>query len=132
GPGRHMHRSPARGSEAMRGRKFYALLMGSLFCALTARCQPANDEVAQARTMVNAGKWADAESLLRQAVHRNPSSADAHFLLGYVLFREQEPKESLAEFTAGAQVRRPDADDFRVIASDYVLLADYADAEKWF
>lgn len=116
----------------MKGRLAYALLMSALVCVLSALGQPPIEEVAQARALVDAGKLADAESLLRQAVHRDPKSADVHFLLGYVLFREQKPKESLAEFTAGAQVRRPDADDFRVIASDYVLLADYADAEKWF
>jgi len=116
----------------MKARMTHAFLVGALFCVPPAFCQSANDEVAQARTLVKANKLLDAESLLRQTVQRDAKSADAHFLLGYVLFREQKPKESLAEFTAGAQVRRPDADDFRVIASDYVLLADYADAEKWF
>jgi tetratricopeptide (TPR) repeat protein len=110
----------------------WALLLVALVCAQAGWGQAANDEAAQARALVDAGKVAEAESLLRQAVQRDPKSADAHFLLGYVLFRELKAKESLAEFTAGAQVRRPDADDFRVIASDYVLLADYADAEKWF
>jgi len=48
------------------------------------------------------------------------------------LFREQKAAESLAEFTAGARVRRPKADELKTVASDYVLLRDFADADKWF
>ena len=49
-----------------------------------------------------------------------------------MLFREQRAKDSLAQFTAGAKYQRPKADDFMTIASDYVLLGDYVDADKWF
>jgi tetratricopeptide (TPR) repeat protein len=49
-----------------------------------------------------------------------------------VLFRLQDPKASLAAFTAGAKYRRPDPADLKIVASDYVLLKDFADAEKWF
>jgi tetratricopeptide (TPR) repeat protein len=48
------------------------------------------------------------------------------------LFREQRAKDSLAEFTEGAKFKRPGADDLKIVASDYVLLGDYSDAEKWF
>lgn len=90
------------------------------------------DPLTVARSLLQAGKTAESEKLLRDYISVHPSSADAHFLLGYARFREQKPRESLAEFTAGAQFRRPGADDFRVIASDYVLLGDFSDAEKWF
>jgi Flp pilus assembly protein TadD len=40
--------------------------------------------------------------------------------------------DSLAEFTAGARSRRPRADELKAVASDYVLLRDFADADKWF
>ncbi len=40
--------------------------------------------------------------------------------------------DSLAEFTAGAHTRRPRADELKAVASDYVLLGDFADADKWF
>ncbi len=53
-------------------------------------------------------------------------------LLLPALFREQKAAESLAEFTAGAKFRRPRADEFKVVAADYVMLSDYADADKWF
>ena len=85
-----------------------------------------------ARSLLGDGKLAEAESLLRQALNENQQSAEAHFLLGEVLFREQKPRESLAEFTSGAKWKRPGPVELRVVASDYVLLKDFADADKWF
>ena len=106
--------------------------MIAVFCAAAALCQAPSDPVADARQMVNSGKFAESENSLRNYLTAHPSDADAHFLLGYVLFREQKAQESLAEFTAGAKFRRPNADDLKIVASDYVLLGDFADADKWF
>jgi len=96
------------------------------------QCQKAPDSLAQAHSLLTAGKPAEAESALRSYLNTNPSSADAHFLLGYVLFREKEATESLSEFTAGAKYRHPNADELKIVASDYVLLGAYSDADKWF
>jgi tetratricopeptide (TPR) repeat protein len=104
----------------------------ALLGALPIPAQPAPDGLAKARSLLNADKLAESEAALRKEVIQSPSSADAHFLLGYVLFREQKAKDSLAEFTAGAKFRRPAADELKVVASDYVLLGDFGDADKWF
>ena len=104
----------------------------SLLCAIAARCQQPADPLAEPRTLLSQGKFTGAESALRNYLKQHPASADAHFLLGYVLFREQKAADSLAEFTAGARVRRPKADGLKTVASDYVLLGDFADADKWF
>ena len=40
--------------------------------------------------------------------------------------------ESLAEYTEGAKYRYPSARDIKVVASDYVVLSDFTDADKWF
>ena len=88
--------------------------------------------MSQARALLDAGKPAEAESLLRSDLAAHPEDADAHFLLGYALFREQKAKDSLDEFTAGAKLRRPRADELKVVAADYVMLGDYSDADKWF
>jgi len=101
--------------------------------AVSVLCQQASvDTLAQARSLLATGKLADSESVLRDYIHGHPSSAEAHFLLGYVLFRKKEAKESLGEFTAGAALRRPHADELKIVASDYVMLGDYGDADKWF
>jgi Flp pilus assembly protein TadD len=115
----------------------FVLLLAAAACAPHAHSQQsANSKpdapLAQARTLAVAGKLGQSEAILRPFIQQNPSSADARFLLGYVLFREDKARESLAEFTAGARTRRPGPDEFTIVASDYVLLGDYTDAAKWF
>lgn len=104
----------------------------SIFSALASHSQQAKDPLAEPRALLADGKLAGSESALRSYLKDKPNSAEAHFLLGYVLFREQKAADSLAEFTAGARTRRPRAAELKAVASDYVLLGDFADAEKWF
>jgi tetratricopeptide (TPR) repeat protein len=116
-------------------------------------------ELAQARLLVGRGRLDDAEHLVWPYLQRHPHSAAAHFLLGYILFRQiqakalldarspgavyQTPDESevkfrdtnakasLVEYTEGAKYQRPSAFDLKIVALDYVLLGDYLDADKW-
>ena len=78
------------------------------------------------------GQLGAAESAAREYLQDHSTSADGHFLLGSILFLQSKAKESLAEYTAGAKYRVPGARDLKVVASDYVLLSDFADADKWF
>jgi tetratricopeptide (TPR) repeat protein len=103
-----------------------------LLGALPSMSQQTGDPLAEARSLLNLGKLAESEAALRKELVLFPASPDAHFLLGYVLFREKKAEESLAEFTAGAKYKRPAADELKVVASDYVLLKDFGDADKWF
>lgn len=90
-----------------------------------------HDPLAPIRAALAAGHLPAAEQSLRARIAANPQDAAARYLLGYTLFREQKPRESLAAFTAAAQLRSPTPDEFVLIASDYVLLKDLPDAEKW-
>lgn len=110
----------------------HCLVAFAVSCVTLAPCQQPADPLADARSLLYAGKLAESEAGVRHYLEAHSDSAEGHFLLGYVLFREQKPKDSLAEFTAGASIRRPGADEFKIIASDYVILHDYADADKWF
>ena len=110
----------------------HSILSAIALCTLSALCQQSLDSLAQARSLVDAGKLQEAEVLLRKEVGAHPTSAEAHFLLGYILFRKQKPTESLAEFTAGAKYKHPNPDELKTVASDYVMLGDYGDADKWF
>lgn len=94
--------------------------------------QPPADPLQQARSLLAAGKVSEAKIVLRGYLKNDSSSADAHYLLGDALFREQKARESLAEFTTGAKFQHPGASELRTVASDYVLLGDFADADKWF
>jgi tetratricopeptide (TPR) repeat protein len=84
-----------------------------------------------ARCHIHLNNFTEAEQSLRGylATHRN--SADADYLLGFVLHRENRPSESLAAYTQAAALVRPTSDDLKVVGLDYVLLDDYPDAIKW-
>jgi len=113
----------------------------------------------EAKSLLQKGLVRDAERAVRQHLEAHSDSAEAHFLLGYILFREiqtetrlettvesvknldarpadvktqdEKARESLAEFTAGAKYHDPNAFDLKIVALDYVLLGDYVDADKW-
>lgn len=106
------------------------------------------DQLADARRLVEQAKLDTAESQLRQVLRSHPESAEAHFLLGYVFFRQiqetakregridplyqtQHARDALAEYTAGAKYQTPSAFDLKVVALNCVLLADYTAADKW-
>ncbi|MEY2414326.1 MAG: hypothetical protein QOD84_2932 [Acidobacteriaceae bacterium] len=86
----------------------------------------------QAKSFLQSGDLSSAELAARKYLQTHANSIDAHFLLGNILFRETKPKESLAEYTEGARFHAPGTFDLKVVALDYVLLGDYADADKWF
>ena len=92
----------------------------------------APDPLAEARALLAARRFKESETLLRTFLASHPTSPDAHFLLGTVLFHQQKATDSLAEFTAGAKIKRPTAEELKTVASDYVLLSDFTDADKWF
>ncbi len=87
-------------------------------------------KIAEARRHLGLAQLPEAERDLRDALTLDPSATEAHFLLGYVLFRERRPADSLAEYNAAACLRTPTADELLSIASDYILLKDLADAER--
>ena len=115
-----------------RGLADRARLETERYTALTAGHSAPETPLAEARTLLGLSKFADAARALRQFLQTRPTSAEAHFLLGYVLFKEQDAKSSLAEYTEGAKYRAPSAADLEAVAGDYVLLKDYPDADKWF
>ncbi len=88
--------------------------------------------LADARWQIESGKLSEADGTIRGYLQSHRNSADAHYLLGYVLFREHKATESLGEYTEGAKYRRPTAYELETVACDYVLLADYTDADIWF
>ncbi|MBS1804160.1 MAG: tetratricopeptide repeat protein [Acidobacteria bacterium] len=106
-------------------------ILAALISSLAA-AQSSPEPLATARALLDQGNLAESESLVRSFLEQKPDSADAHFLLGYVLFRQKKAQESLAEFTAGAKYRRPGPEELKTVASDYVFLGDLVDADKWF
>jgi tetratricopeptide (TPR) repeat protein len=83
------------------------------------------------KALVNLGKFDDAAIALKSYWAAHPESADAVYLLAYVRFRQDNPKESLQLFSEAARLQSPTADDLKAVALDYVLLADYDDAGRY-
>ena len=85
----------------------------------------------EGKSLVNIENFAEAEVVLKSYAEQNPRSSAALYLLGYVLQRENKPRESLEVFTRAAAITPPLADDLKIVALDYVLISDYPDAIRW-
>lgn len=112
-------------------------------------------ELLQAKSLTAHGDLNQAETGVRAFLQSQGGSAEGHFLLGYILFleiqgragaksamyyqpspalakfRDDRARASLAEFTEGAKYAKPSEFDLKIVAFDYVLLNDPADADKW-
>jgi Flp pilus assembly protein TadD len=75
--------------------------------------------------------YAAVESKLRQDLEVHPDSAPILYQLGEVLRFENRPRESLDIYTQTARLQKPNAEQLRSVALDYVLLNDYTDAIHW-
>jgi Flp pilus assembly protein TadD len=71
------------------------------------------------------------ESSLRSDLVSHPNSASTLYKLALALRQEGKPKESLKVYTQAAKIQKPDADQLRSVALNYVLLNDYPDAIHW-
>jgi Flp pilus assembly protein TadD len=93
--------------------------------------QPNEPVLGESLALIEERKYPEASQKIQDYLQTHPDSAAAHFLLGYALYRENKPRESLAEYTDGARFQKPTANDLAVVAMDYILLRDYSDADKW-
>ena len=85
----------------------------------------------EGKALFNLNRLTEAETALAAYAKLHPDSADGLFILGYVEQRENKPRESLETYTTAAQLRKPSSNDLKIVAFDYVLLADYVDAVRW-
>ena len=105
---------------------------GSVLSAAQASPTPSSpDPLPHIRALADQGHLAEAEASARTYLTEHAASPDAHYLLAYLLFRQNRPLPSLAEYTLAAGMRPPDAQQLSYVALDYVLAKDYADADKW-
>jgi len=86
----------------------------------------------KAKCLVQLQEFPAADAALQSYVGFHAESPEALYLLGFVLHRENKPKESLEIYTRAAAAHTPTGDDLKIVGLNYVLLNDYADAIKWF
>lgn len=85
----------------------------------------------QGKCLANLSKFEDAGNVLSKYLVQHSNSDDARYLLAYVRFRQNRPRESLDLMNAASKLKPPSADDLKVGALDYVLLSDYTDAGRY-
>jgi tetratricopeptide (TPR) repeat protein len=120
----------ARGVAAFRSGDYAAA--ADLFAKAEIAAPGSTDAlIYQAKSLVHLQNFGAAESALRRHVALHPDSQEALYLLGFVLHRENKPKDSLEIYTKAAALQPPTGDDLKVVGLDYVLLNDYPDAIKW-
>jgi tetratricopeptide (TPR) repeat protein len=83
------------------------------------------------KALLNLGQLQDASAAIENYRRTHPRSDDAAYLLAYIRFRQNKPKESLQLFADAARLKDPTADDLKVVALNYVLLSDYDDAARY-
>lgn len=84
-----------------------------------------------AKSRIHLQHFETAENELRRYLRASPNSSDALYLLGFVLNRENKPAASLEVYTKAAALTPPTGDDLKMVALDYELLNDNADAIHW-
>jgi Tfp pilus assembly protein PilF len=104
----------------------------SLFASVESASPGTTDAlVYEAKSLVHLENFAAGENALRKYLTLHPDSDEAMYFLGFILHRENKPSESLEVYTKAAARKPPTGDDLKIVALDYVLLNDYADAIKW-
>ncbi len=91
-----------------------------------------DNQLAEAKAFLAKGMLIEAEGSARHYLAEHADSADGHYLLGYILFKQARASASLGEYTEGAKYHKPSATDLQAVGADYVLLGDFPDADKWF
>jgi tetratricopeptide (TPR) repeat protein len=102
------------------------------FEALDEKQPAATDALLQAaKARIHQQDYKSAETDLTHFLASHPRSDDALYLLSFVYFREGFAKQSLQAATRAAAIRRPTADDLKIVGLDYSLLGDFDDAAKY-
>lgn len=120
----------ARATEAFRQHDFESA--SALFAEVEGASPGKTDApVYEARALVNLRRYPAAEKVLCEYAKTHAKDAEALYLLGYILFRENKPQESLKIYTDAAAITNPKAADLKIVALDYVLLDDNTSAVRW-
>ena len=85
----------------------------------------------RAKSLVNLSDFPGAAASLDSYIANHSDSDDALYLLGYVRFRQDQPRQSLEAFARAAKLKAPQAGDLKIAALDYVLLNDYESAVRY-
>ncbi len=107
-----------------------AMLLTVLTAAGAAQTKAA-DELGRARALLDGPRWREADAVAKKYVAEHPDAADGHALLGVVLYREHQPRASMAEILKASELAELTAFDLRIFALDCAAIPDLPEAERW-
>ena len=87
--------------------------------------------LAQAQSLVRAGKLDEALPVIHRFLAQHPESADGHAVLGFILFKQAKPAEALHEYQEAAKIRPPSAFESKIMGLSAAMLNDSAGADHW-
>ena len=119
-----------RRGEAASARSVLIMLLATAWYA-PAPLQTPPELLTQAQARAQAGEWQEAKSLVERYLQTHSDSADAHALLAFLLFKEDQPKQSLEHYSIAAKVRRLSPFELKIMGLDYAMMRDYALASRW-
>jgi Flp pilus assembly protein TadD len=109
----------------------FLLLATAVIAGAQASDPSQSPSLSRAKDLVVANDFPEAEKALREIVREQPTSIAALNLLGFALYRENQPKDSLNFLIRGAAIRPPRADVLKVMGLDCVLLKDNPGADRY-
>lgn len=83
------------------------------------------------KSLLNLGRLDEAAAALHGFWQIHPQSEDVAYLLAYIRFRQNKPRESLQLYNEAVKLKGPTADDLKIVGLDYALLSDYTDAANY-
>ena len=92
----------------------------------------AENRVERAHELYEAGRWEEAESLLREALSLNPYHAEWHFNLGLTLDASGRSDEAIASFSKAFELSTGDAQPALMAGSCCLRAERFRDAVTWF
>lgn len=84
--------------------------------------------LSEAKASLSSGDVSGAITKLREAVRRDPQNAQAHFLLGQALERNNQRLEAIEQYRAATGIDAKDAASWRALASAQFAEGIYSDA----
>jgi tetratricopeptide (TPR) repeat protein len=90
----------------------------------------AND-LNHARQLLGTPQFLQAEEIVDRYLDQHPDHADAHALKGLLLYRQHQPRASMAEYLRASQSGDLSAFDLRIFALDCAAIPDLPEAKKW-
>jgi tetratricopeptide (TPR) repeat protein len=121
--------SPAQTQDCQRANQFFYQHLWQQAAEAFQNCEIASPGKTDAllyrgKALVNLSDFSGAAASLEGYITNQPTSDDALYLLGYVQFRQDHPKQSLEALARAAKLKPPQASDLKIAALDYARRRD--------